>query len=45
MVQSVIKKLFGTSHEREIKRLRPRVARINDLEPAWKKLSDAALRA
>jgi preprotein translocase subunit SecA len=40
-----LKKLIGTSHEREVKRLRPRVERINALEPAIKKLSDAELRA
>src|SRR5438093_13334678 len=40
-----LKKLLGTSHEREIKRARPLVARINDLEPAIHKLSDADLRA
>jgi preprotein translocase subunit SecA len=45
MIQSIIKKVFGTSHEREVKRMRPRVARINDLEPRWQKLSDAELRA
>src|SRR5947209_32211 len=39
-----IKKVFGTSHEREIKRLRPRVERINALEPRWEKLTDAELR-
>ena len=39
-----IKKIFGTSHEREIKRARPVVARINDLEPRIKALSDAELR-
>ena len=39
-----IKKVFGTSHEREIKRARPQVARINDLEPRIKALSDADLR-
>src|SRR3954466_13737082 len=43
-IGGIIKKVFGTSHEREIKRLRPRVERINALEPAWKKLSDADLR-
>jgi preprotein translocase subunit SecA len=40
-----IKKVFGTSHEREIKRLRPRVERINALESQWEKLTDAELRA
>ena len=42
---NIIKKVFGTSHEREIKRLRPRVVRVNELEPKWKALSDAELRA
>ncbi len=41
---NIIKKVFGTSHEREIKRARPVVARINDLEPAMKALSDEQLR-
>ena len=43
-IGGMIKKVFGTSHEREVKRLRPRVERINALEPAWQKLSDAELR-
>jgi preprotein translocase subunit SecA len=43
-IGGLIKRVFGTSHEREIKRLRPRVDRINALEPAWQKLSDAELR-
>ncbi|HEX6836617.1 MAG TPA: preprotein translocase subunit SecA, partial [Polyangia bacterium] len=43
-ISGYVKKIFGTSHEREIKRLRPRVARINALEPVWQKLSDAELR-
>ncbi len=41
----VIKKLFGTSHDRVIRRLKPRVVKINDLEAAMGKLSDAELRA
>src|SRR5947209_5496044 len=43
-IGGIIKKVFGTSHEREIKRLRPRVERINAFEPALEKLSDAELR-
>ena len=43
-ISGMIKKVFGTSHEREVKRLRPRVQRINALEPTWEKLSDAELR-
>jgi preprotein translocase subunit SecA len=45
MIGNVIKKFFGTSHEREIKRIQPRVVRINELEPAMKKLSDRELAA
>jgi preprotein translocase subunit SecA len=44
MIGDVLKKVFGTSHEREIKRMRPRVARILDLEPRWQALSDDELR-
>ncbi len=38
-------KIFGTQHEREMKKLRPRVERISALEPEISKLSDAELRA
>ena len=44
MIGNVIKRVFGTSHERESKRIRPRVERINAMEGAWKKLSDPELR-
>ena len=44
MITTLIKKIFGTSHEREIRRLQPLVARINHLEETWKKLSDDELR-
>jgi len=40
-----LKKVFGTSHEREIRRLRPRVEAINALEEKVAKLSDAELTA
>jgi preprotein translocase subunit SecA len=42
---SWIKKLFGTSHERTIAKLQPKVVAINALEPEMKKASDAQLRA
>ena len=45
MLSWALKKLLGTSHEREIKKLQPRVEQINLLEPAMKKLSDAKLKA
>ena len=38
-------KVFGTSNEREMKRLMPLVERINALEPEMKQLSDEQLRA
>jgi preprotein translocase subunit SecA len=44
MIGNLIKKVFGTSHEREVKRAFPRVQLINDLEPRWKALTDAELR-
>ncbi len=42
---SWIKKLFGTSHERTVAKLRPKVDAINALEDEMKKLSDEKLRA
>ena len=38
-------KVFGTHNEREVKKLQPRVERINALEPGIRKLTDAELRA
>ncbi|MHC5537823.1 preprotein translocase subunit SecA [Singulisphaera rosea] len=37
-------RLFGNSNERQIRRMRPVVAQINELEPAMQALSDADLR-
>src|SRR6202171_197078 len=45
MIDRLLAKVFGTQHERDIKKLLPRVRRINELEPAMKGLSDAELRA
>src|SRR5271170_7874279 len=45
MVDMVLAKIFGTKHEREIKKIRPMVAAINDLEPQMMALSDAELGA
>jgi preprotein translocase subunit SecA len=39
-----IKKLFGTSHERTVARLRPKVEQINAMEKEISKLSDADLK-
>ncbi|PIW68429.1 MAG: hypothetical protein COW10_02615, partial [Candidatus Omnitrophica bacterium CG12_big_fil_rev_8_21_14_0_65_42_8] len=40
----ILSKIIGTQNEREIKRLRPLVEKINSLEPEVQKLSDAQLR-
>jgi preprotein translocase subunit SecA len=45
IVDTVLAKIFGTKNEREVKRMLPRVAAINDLEPAMRQLSDIDLAA
>jgi preprotein translocase subunit SecA len=45
IVDTLLAKVFGTKTEREIKSMQPKVAAINDLEPAMRELSDAALAA
>ncbi|MEJ2182296.1 MAG: preprotein translocase subunit SecA [Nitrospirota bacterium] len=45
MVQTLLKKLFGSKNEREVRRLLGAVASINALEPAVSALSDEALAA
>jgi hypothetical protein len=37
-------RVFGNSNERQIRRMRPTVARVNELEPAMQALSDEDLR-
>jgi preprotein translocase subunit SecA len=45
LLNKLAAKVFGTSNEREIKRIVPRVDEINSFEPAMKQLSDEQLRA
>jgi preprotein translocase subunit SecA len=45
MVKWLITKIFGTQNERDLKRLQPFVAAINEFEPRIQKLSDDTLRA
>ncbi|MBI1353091.1 MAG: preprotein translocase subunit SecA [Acidobacteria bacterium] len=45
MFDTVLAKVFGTKHDREAKRLQPRVEAINALEPAISSLSDEQLQA
>jgi preprotein translocase subunit SecA len=44
MLQNVLKKVFGTQNERDLKRLQPIVPTINEREPALRALSDEDLR-
>ena len=44
MIGQLLAKVIGTQNEREIKRLRPLVVAINDLEPEIEALSDDGLR-
>jgi preprotein translocase subunit SecA len=45
MIDKALAKIFGTKHDREIKKLRPLVAAINDLEPQMQALSNEDLAA
>ncbi|MEO6096926.1 MAG: preprotein translocase subunit SecA [Fibrobacteria bacterium] len=45
IVNAVLAKIFGTSHEREVKRLLPRVDEVNTHSEAMAALDDAALTA
>jgi len=44
MYATILKKILGTKHEREVKRMRPMVDAINQLEPEMKQLDDLALK-
>ncbi|MEO5925995.1 MAG: preprotein translocase subunit SecA [Bryobacteraceae bacterium] len=44
-VDTVLAKIFGTKHEREVKAMRPMIAAINDMEPRMQELSDQELAA
>ncbi len=44
-MQWIIKKIVGTKNERDIKAMRPLVARINELEAGYQQLSEEQLRA
>ena len=42
---SLAQKLFGSSNERQLKRLTAKIARVNELEPEYEKLSDSQIKA
>lgn len=45
MINYILKKILGTKNSREIKKLQPRVAQINEIEPTMTAKSDIELRA
>src|SRR5690348_12970760 len=45
MIDTLLARVFGTKHEREVKKMLPMVQAINDLEPAIQKLTDQQLAA
>lgn len=45
MFEQVLAKIFGTKHEREMKKIQPIVNKINSLEPEMQKLTDDELKA
>ena len=44
MIQWILKKMIGSKNARELKKMQPAVAQINELEPKFKAMSDAELR-
>lgn len=45
MLTSLLTRIFGTQHEREIKTLRPIVNAVNDVEQQFSKMNDTELQA
>lgn len=44
-MNDVLRKIFGTKHDREMKRIRPVVDKINSYEPQMQALTDEQLKA
>src|SRR4051794_18988298 len=44
MINTILTKIFGSQHARDVKKMMPTVAAINEMEPQIKALSDAQLR-
>ncbi|MGZ3745866.1 MAG: preprotein translocase subunit SecA [Pseudobdellovibrionaceae bacterium] len=45
MVNEILRKIFGTKHDREMKRIRPVVDKINSYEPQMQAFTDDQLKA
>jgi len=44
MINLIIRKIVGSQNERQVKKMRPRVAKINEMEASLQSLPDEALR-
>ena len=44
LLDTILKKIFGSRNDRELKRIRPMMAAVNDFEPRIQKLTDDQLR-
>ena len=44
MFATIVKKIFGSKSERDVKRLRPLVAKINALEEQYQSLTEEQLK-
>ena len=44
MLKNIVTKVFGTADEREIKKMRKVVEKINAIEPEFEKLTDEELQ-
>ena len=44
MITAILKAIFGTKSQRDLKKWRPLVRRINELEVGYQKLSDEELK-
>ena len=45
IIDGIIKKIFGTKNDRELKRIQPMVDKINQIEDSYIKLTDDQLKA
>ncbi|MCB1056246.1 MAG: preprotein translocase subunit SecA, partial [Acidobacteria bacterium] len=45
MINKVLSKVFGSQHDRDVKKMAPLVSAINDLEPQIQALTDDQLKA
>jgi preprotein translocase subunit SecA len=45
MISAILRAVFGTKHERDVKRMQPAVAQINALEPEMQRLDDGGFAA